>query len=477
MSNNFQSLIGLKQGCNLSPLLFNLFVNNFIKTLNALETDAPFLENLKASCLFYADDLVLISESEAGLQKSLDSLLNFTSNWFLEVNPKKTKYMIFSRGRRANMQNHFNFGDLVLDECDTYCYLGVVFSKSGSMNMASKALHGKAIGAMFSLIRSVNKHYACNFNLLLSLFDKMIVPIALYNSEVWGTNFLPVNIKNYDFFNIKYLSKHIDEQLQIKFLKMILGVNQKATNWLVLSETGRFPMIIRVFTSMIKYYFHLMGTESDLLSAALATSINLSRIGYNSWFRNIERVFKFCNLEHLLYTADKMEVSIQLNKLGKFIKHIFVNKWNDDKLLMSANPSNKIGLFLDIKDNFGLSDYLIKSKIAKHRIAISKIRLSAHRFPIETGRHENIPREERTCPFGCGQPGDVVHYILECEHPFILSIRDPLLLEVTNLDNHFNSKDDYEKLRYMLKSPDVQLLKLVGKLAYKIQRIFKTLTS
>ena len=85
------------------------------------------------------------------------------------------------------------------------------------MKMASKALHDKAQGAMFSLLRSINKHHACKFNILGDLFDKMIVPIALYNSEVWGTNSLPTNVKNTNLFNSKLLLKHTVEGLQTRF--------------------------------------------------------------------------------------------------------------------------------------------------------------------------------------------------------------------------------------------------------------------
>ena len=153
ISNPFQSLIGLKQGCNLSPLFFNLYVNYLIDKLNAVHSDAPHLDNLKVSCLLYADDLVLISETQSGLQKSLNTLHRFTQDWFLEVNPKKTKCLTFSKRKCTKQDCYFNLGDIALDHCDSYCYLGVIFSRSGSMNMASKALHDKALGSMFALIR------------------------------------------------------------------------------------------------------------------------------------------------------------------------------------------------------------------------------------------------------------------------------------------------------------------------------------
>ena len=45
--------------------------------------DAPFLGPKQVPCLLYADDLILISESKEGLQKSIDKLSQFTKEWFL----------------------------------------------------------------------------------------------------------------------------------------------------------------------------------------------------------------------------------------------------------------------------------------------------------------------------------------------------------------------------------------------------------
>ena len=91
LSHSFDSSVGLKQGCNLSPTLFNIFVNDLLHYVNQSNSDAPYLGNVKVSCLLYADDLVLISKSKEGLQNSLNALDKFTKDWFIEVNPKKTK--------------------------------------------------------------------------------------------------------------------------------------------------------------------------------------------------------------------------------------------------------------------------------------------------------------------------------------------------------------------------------------------------
>ena len=54
---------GLKQGCSLSPLLFNLYINDLALSINALGKGST-LNNDKLSLLMYADDIVLIAENE-----------------------------------------------------------------------------------------------------------------------------------------------------------------------------------------------------------------------------------------------------------------------------------------------------------------------------------------------------------------------------------------------------------------------------
>ena len=53
------------------------------------------LKDTQISCLMYADDLVLLSETEQGLKDSLSKLLIYNEKWHLNINYKKSKTMIF----------------------------------------------------------------------------------------------------------------------------------------------------------------------------------------------------------------------------------------------------------------------------------------------------------------------------------------------------------------------------------------------
>ena len=95
-SKPIKSNTGVKQGCNLSPLLFNIFVNDihdiFSESCNPLK-----MNSTQISSLSFADDLVILSETSVGLRNSLNKLETYCKNWGLAINSKKTKVVIFNK--------------------------------------------------------------------------------------------------------------------------------------------------------------------------------------------------------------------------------------------------------------------------------------------------------------------------------------------------------------------------------------------
>ena len=93
----FPSSTRLKQGCNLSPTLFNLFINNIGDIFDQGQCQPPSILKLSLNHLLYADDLVLISETKNGLQKCLNKLQKYCEKNRITANNKKTKVMIVKR--------------------------------------------------------------------------------------------------------------------------------------------------------------------------------------------------------------------------------------------------------------------------------------------------------------------------------------------------------------------------------------------
>ena len=108
----FPSNVGLKQGCNMSPILFNLFVSNINEIFDVCFCQLVSLGNIKLSNLLYADDLILISDTKTCLQSCLDNLQAYCQKWKLTVNNKKTKVMVVEKRQSSAQILRFSFKKL-----------------------------------------------------------------------------------------------------------------------------------------------------------------------------------------------------------------------------------------------------------------------------------------------------------------------------------------------------------------------------
>ena len=90
-----------------------------------------------------------------------------------------------------------------------------------------------------------------------------------------------------DFLNKRLLKNEIDK-LHCVFIKQILGVNRKASNWAVLSETNRSYLIPRIIIIMILFWKHLQDSPSPIIQETLKLSKALHEENHYSWFKIAE---------------------------------------------------------------------------------------------------------------------------------------------------------------------------------------------
>ena len=123
--------------------------------------------------MLYADDTIIMAESEQDLQTALDAVFSFCKLWYLELNISKTKVIIFSRGQ---VRKHIKFAldGTEMEVVDQYTYLGVKFNYNNTFYKSIERQISQAKKAIFSLITK-SRRLDVPIDITLDLFDKLVL--------------------------------------------------------------------------------------------------------------------------------------------------------------------------------------------------------------------------------------------------------------------------------------------------------------
>ena len=101
-----------------------------------------------------------------------------------------------------------------------------------------------------------------------------------------------------------------------------------------------------------------------------------------------------------------------------------------------------------LKWSWKLEDYLLRVGNVSDRTALTKLRLSDHSLVIEKGRHLNINKSDRACPFCPEEVKDELHFLIKC--PIYDYLRKSLLDDVEVLCIGFFYPRDRNFLMWLL---------------------------
>ena len=413
ISDHFSCSAGVRQGENLSPLLFSIYLNDLkafigeqVDGLQIFKTHAEGsdlcvddVEILyRMFILLYADDTVIFAESPESLQKAMNAMYEYCKKWDLRMNVSKTKVMIFSRGKIRKLPDFFINGEKVEVTFD-FKYLGIKFSYNGSFRPAQKDLYNRANKGMFLLLRKI-RNLMLPLDIQLELFDKTVVPILLYGSEVWCPQMTDAIRK-----------------LQLRFFKIILKVGKSTPSCMIFGELGQFPLDIQAKCRMLNFWFKLACGDN---------TCKLSCVMYRFLLKQYENnKYKSSYLQYIEKTLNSIGMSgVWLNQKNNCLSptgfQLLVKRKLQDQYIQSwfaeINRNEMFYNYRMFKENFAFEKYLtiLPANLA---LATIKFRTLNHKMPIQKGRIMNVSRNERLCT-KCGMRdlGDEFHYLFVCDY-------------------------------------------------------------
>ena len=416
MTDTFQTNQGVKQGCILSPTLFNIFLADLPKTLQENEYNSLHLDDKKPiSSIIWADDLLILSESESGLNNMLKNLCGYCNENSVRLNLDKTKCMVFNKTGKL-IGKVFWFGKEKLETIREYKYLGFLITPSLNLSTSLADLKDRAMRAFYMLKSKMGPLFKKHVDVSLHLFDTLIKPILLYGSDFWGCLKLPKN--------------NPIENLHMTFCKELLGVQKQTPNLGVLLELGRIPLSIFARKNCVKNWERIAVRKNTNLITK--TSYEWALQNNSGWSKTVKDYLSQIGL-----------MNVFLNKGNRKVAN--VDAFNREKGIFYQtsffeiqNNSSKLKTYSKLKTNIGMEYYLNNIQNITDRISMTKLRLSNHNLMIEKGRHNNIESSNRFCPFCPTCIEDEFHFIIKC--PKYAPIRLNLIANI-NIENQHLSNE------------------------------------
>ena len=398
LSEDFHCTVGTRQGCILSPFLFILYLNELIDLIKEHNCQGIYLDefNPNITMLLYADDVVIIGDHIGQVQKSLNVLSEFCAKWGLKVNMCKTKAMVFRNGGVIKRNENLYLNRAKIENVSYYKYLGLTMSTRLSWSPAQSTLAAQARKAM-QLINVVNDKCNYSFKSACEIFDKCVVPILTYGSEIWGTN------THYSIENVHY-----------KFCKRQLGVGINAANFAVLGECGRDRMYVKCVVKCVKYWMKLLALPREsLLGSAYSFLYNQCLLGKHNWAYKVKHLLEKYGFGWI-WANQKVYDEVAFIKLfSERIRDCELQMWNE-----GIHSVSKLKTYCKFKDNREEELYLSLPIPRRLRVALARFRISSHNLEVEIGRQSNISLEKRLCKHCAVNHVEAIedeyHVVVEC---------------------------------------------------------------
>ena len=349
----------------------------------------------------YADDIVVLGDSEEDLQALLQIVNRWCEKWQMVLNQSKTNVVHFRPASKQSTHFKFKCGSLDIDIVSKYKYLGLWFSEHYDVSIMAKALSVSASRALGVLISKYKATGGFPLPCYRTLYDGMVSPILEYGSAIWG-------LKEFSCINA----------VHNRACRVFLGVRRHSPNLAIQAELGWKTPFHKQILNVTRLWCRLTCMCPNRLTKKVFNwNLAAARINKNNWCFRVRSKFTALGLQHLNDVSKAHSADDVLEYMDTCVFEDIEQKWhselwNDER---RNGCGNKLRTYRTFKNDFNEEPYLSMNITLSQRRALASLRCGVAPLHIETGRYSQLSVDQRTCLICVsGSVETEKHFLMSC---------------------------------------------------------------
>ena len=239
-SSRFSITRGVRQGSVLSPLLFNIFINDMLIELKGQE-HGIMIGKEKINAMGYADDITVLGPTVTGLQCLINVCSHYAKTWRFSFGIKKSKCMIYGPCP-FQVQPKWFMGNQPLETVNQLDILGINYASDGKSNLHVDNRIKKCRNCFYGLRESGMSYPGLASEAKSHIWKTVLRPCLFYGCET-------IELSNRNVSSL--------ETLQSNLIKSVHGLGARSHHSKLLQALN-IPTISEVVKQNVMSLFNIL---------------------------------------------------------------------------------------------------------------------------------------------------------------------------------------------------------------------------